>query len=96
MSETWQTPPGQGEVVDNGQRYRLTWRPASSTTRKAMFDVATTDRRAVLQYVLTVSASQRDESSATLDRDAGLDEIPRALLAKMEQDGFTPAEAASA
>jgi hypothetical protein len=77
----------------DGQRYRLTWWPASSTMKKAMFDVVTADRRATLQYVTTIFTSQRQESSATLDRDAGLDDIPRALLATIEDDGYTSMEA---
>ena len=77
----WSTPPAKGELTEDGQRYRLTWFPSSSTRKVALFRIVTDDRVALLQHVRTIRVRQRGESGADTDPDASLDEIPAKLLA---------------
>ncbi|MFB6201899.1 MAG: hypothetical protein ABEI98_07795 [Halorhabdus sp.] len=91
MREGWSTPPGRGQLTPDGDRYRLTWHPSSTTRKVALFRVVTDDRVAVLQHVRTVRVQQRGDSFASTDPDAEIEDIPWPLLAAMEADGVTPA-----
>lgn len=77
----WSTPPAKGELTDDGQRYRLTWFPSSSTRKVALFRISDGERVALLQHVRTIHVRQRGQSGADTDPDAGLEEIPPKLLA---------------
>jgi hypothetical protein len=91
-ADGFDVPPGAGSVTADGQRYRVTWHPASGTTKTALFRVVTDDRVAVLQHVRTVVLSQRGDTTATVDADARLDDVPRPLRQLMHADGFEPRE----
>jgi hypothetical protein len=93
MPTRWSTPPGEGELSADGERYRLTWFPSSSTTKKALFRVATDDGVAVLQHVRTIHVRQRGVTGSEIDTGAVLADIPRPLVAAMRDDGVRPADA---
>jgi hypothetical protein len=88
----WRTPPAEGELSDDGERYRLTWWPTASTTMKALFRVATDDGVAVLQHVRTIRVQQRGETGGEIDADATLEDIPAGLVAAMRADALRPAD----
>jgi hypothetical protein len=91
-ADGFDVPPGSGAVTEDGQRYRLTWHPASGTTKTALFRVATDDRVAVLQHVRTIVLRQQGETTADVDPDVSLDDVPRTLRQLMTADGFEPRE----
>lgn len=88
--QSWTTPPAEGEVYANGDRYRLTWYPGQGVTKKAVFRVLTDDRRAALEAIVTVRVQQRGESRAHRDEDVELTDIPQPLLSIMRQRGVEP------
>jgi hypothetical protein len=94
-TSTWRCPPGRGEVTPDGERYRITWHPSSSTTATALFRVSTDDRVCVLLHVRRVHVRQRGETRCVVDDSAGLDDVPAPFLAAMERDGFQPAAGVS-
>jgi hypothetical protein len=89
----WATPPGSGEPGADGETYRLEWHPRGGVTKRALFRVVTDDRVSILQHIRTVHVRQRGgESDCQLDATATVDEIPPALRAAMQADGYRPAE----
>ena len=88
----WSTPPGSGEPASNGETYRVEWHPRPSVTKRALFRVATDDRVAIIQHVRTIYVRQAGAASrCELDESATLDDVPATLRAKMQADGYRPA-----
>jgi hypothetical protein len=89
----WSTPPASGEPGGDGETYRLEWHPRPGVTKRALFRVATDDRVSVLQHVRTIRVRQGGgPSDCRLEEDASLEDLPRPLLAAMQDDGYRPAD----
>jgi hypothetical protein len=93
VREEWSAPPAQGELVDE-KRYRLTWWPRETVTKKAIFKLGEPHRGAELLFIQTIKVQQRGPTDSELDDGAGLEEIPDPLLGMMESHGVAPCEPA--
>jgi hypothetical protein len=93
--DSWQLPRARGELTSDGTRYRITWFPARSTTKSALFRVDTADRVVTLQHIRTIDTSQRGDSSCRIDDCPQLEHVDRRLLDLLRTDGFTPAQEGS-
>ena len=93
QSETpqWSTWNAEGGVSADGKRYRIEWWPAGKI-KHALFRVATDDRVAIIQHVRTIYVRQAGAASrCELDESATVDDVPATLRAKMQADGYRPA-----
>jgi len=89
--DDWRTPPAEGSLSADGERYRLRWWPTEGVTKSALFRVITDDRIAILQHVRTVILRQKGSTETQLEPEASLKDIPNPLLAMMRGSGVEPA-----
>ncbi|WP_256394209.1 hypothetical protein [Natronoarchaeum rubrum] len=92
--EGWSSPRAAGKVSPDGERCRVKWWPASGTTKIALFRLATDDSVAVIQHIRTIVVQQRGDTTARIDPDADLADVPDPLIDIMQAQGVKPANSA--
>jgi hypothetical protein len=92
LPKSYRVPPAEWEPTSTGGR--LTWHPTRDTTKVALFRIVTDDGVATLQHIREIVTSQRHDSYATVDDEAELADVPRALRHVVEGNGLTLAKQA--
>ncbi len=87
LPDDYRVPRAKWERTSTGGR--LTWWPSTNTTKIALFRTVTDDGVTVLQHVREIVSSQRGGTSAHIDDEPDLDDVPAALRRLVETDGLT-------